>query len=353
MSRGWEVFADGATAAEELAADLGCPLEKRDPPILSTNGYEQVVRNLLRAISKITAGPDRTAMRKLAELLDRNWPDLTEATRKKVIASAARSLLGVPEIVIGPVQKTIAAKAIEVVRIAKRDTGRAFRLRIDPTFNVRDEKIIQAAAESQGNYITDRYKNRVASIEKRAHEIVSKGLERGLGRTDIGAELRSALLSPALRQSEAYWETLASIHIGRARSLGQIGGFEDAGIEEYEWESVLDEVTTDTCRFLNGKRFSVAKARAGFEAVEKSDDPKGIEKIQPWIRTGKTEDGAAVMFVDRGDKRTIVADIHESGVGTSDKIGKYSSKHDSAGLQSLGIGTPPAHPRCRSTILPV
>lgn len=350
---GWEVFADGAAAAEDLAADLGVPIEKKDPPVLSTPGYEQAVRILLRLIAKTTGPADREAFREFARLIDREWGNLSEEARARVISSAARSILGVPALVIGPVQKAVEKKATEIVRIAKRDAGRVHRLRINPTFTLREEKVIQAAAESQGNYITDRYRNRVVSIEKRARKIVSEGLEKGLGRQDIGALLRSELIAPALRQSAAYWETLASIHIGRARSLGQLSAFIDAGIEEYEWESVLDEVTTDICRFLHGKRFNVAKAHASFMAVEESDDPKSVEKHQPWMRTGKTQDGGMVLFVDRGGDRTHIADVHESGVGTSDKIGSYQSRFDGAGLQRLGVGSPPAHPRCRSTILPV
>lgn len=351
--RTWEAYADGAEAAEALARELGVPLEKKDPPVLSTPGYERAVRDLLRALAR-TAGPaDREAVRELAKKLDRDWTSMSAAERERVIVSASRALLGVPEIVIGPVVRSIGEQMARIVRIAKRDVGRVYRLEINPTFTAKDKKIIRAAAESQGNYITDRYSERARAVEQKVRDVVSKGIERGLGRQDIGAVLRAEVIGPALRTSEAYWETLASIHIGRARSIGQIGGFEDAGIETFQVEAVLDEVTTDVCRFMHGKTFSVAKARAIFESVEASDDPKGIEKLQPWVRTGRSKEGDRVLFVDRGERRSVIANVRESGVGTSDKIGSYDAKRDDAALQKMGISTPPYHARCRTTVVPV
>lgn len=359
MSRGhfniptWESFAEGAIAAEEIAASLGVTLEKKDPPILGTPGYEQAVRTLIRALAKTTRGPDREAFRKAAEKLDADWPNMTVAKREEVIASAARMLVGVPELVIGKVEKTLIAKMTEIVRITKRDAGRVHRLAINPSFNARDARIIKFAAESQGNYITTRYGERSKIFKQKARDIVSSGLKDGLGRVDIGRKLGGDLIGPSLRTSEAYWETVASIHVGRSRSWGQLAGFDEAGISKYEWESVLDEVTTDQCRFLHGKHFEVSKAIEKYQEVEESDDPEAIKKIQPWLRIGKTSDGAQALFVDRGGRRSYVANVDESGVGTSDKIGSYSNGLDAALLQKLGVCTPPCHPRCRSTILPV
>lgn len=348
----WETFAAGAEAAEEIAAQLGVPLEKASPRILSTPGYEQAVRTLLRQIGKAVRGPDREALGKAARKLDRDWSKLPEADRQKVIRSAAKEILGVPELVIGKVSKAILDQMAEVVAIAKRDTGRTFRLHLRPTFTARDERIISYAAKSQGNYITDRYGNRATAFEAKVREIVSKGVSDGLGRKDIGALLRANVIGPELRTSEAYWETIASIHTSRARSWGQLAGFEEAEIDEYEWESVVDEATSEQCRFLHGKRFSVKKTVARFEEVEAAGETKAIEDLQPWIRNGKTKDGAGVLFVERGDRRKQIARVDEPGFGTKDKIGSYSGDVSAAVLQKLGVTAPPAHPRCRSTIVP-
>lgn len=349
----WETFEAGAEAAEAIASELGIPLEKADPKILSTPGYEQAVRTLVRMIAKATRGPEQEAMRELARKLDQDWARMSAGDRAKVIASAARHIIGVPELVIGKVQKAIATQMTEVVRIAKRDTGRVHRLRIDPTFTARDERIIKFAADSQGSYITDRFRRRAVNFEQKARDIVSNGLKDGLGRKDIGGLLRDQLVSPMLRTSEAYWETVASVHIARARSWGQLSGFQDAEIHEFEFEAVIDEVTTDQCRFLHGKRFSVSKAVERFQQVEQSEDPEAVKKLQPWLRVGKTDDGERMLFVDRGGQRQMVARVLESGVGVSDKIGSYRPSMSDGAIQQLGIGTPPLHGRCRSTILPV
>lgn len=349
----WETYEAGAEAAEEIAKELGVPLAKAGPRILSTPGYEQAVRALVRALGGAVRTADRAATIEAARKLDRDWPNLTAKERSAVIESAARSILGVPELVIGKVEKTLTTHMTQVVKIAKRDTGRVYRLRIQPTFTARDERIINAAASSQGNYITDRYKNRAESFSQKAREIVSKGLSNGMGRVDIGRMLGEQLTDPSLRTAESYWETIAAIHTTRSRSWGQLSGFTDAGIDAFEWESVLDEVTTDQCRFLHGRRFSVAKAVSTFEAVEEAGPSKAIEKLQPWLRMGRTEDGDQVLFADRGGgSRRFVARVESSGVGVSDKIGSYSGGLGEAALQKLGVGVPPAHPRCRSTIVP-
>ena len=353
MIAAWERYEAGADAAEDIAHHLGISLAKKDPPILSTPGYEQAVRSLLRAFGGTVRDADKAAYAAAATKLDADWPSLSAAERERVIRGAAKSILGVPEIVIGKVTKSIAASMTQVVTITKRDARRVYRLGIQPTFTARDEKIINSAAKSQGNYITDRYANRAEAFSQRARDIVSKGLEGGAGRQDIGAILREQLVGPALRTSEAYWETVASVHIARARSWGQLAGFEEAGITVYEFEAVLDSETTDQCRFLHGRRFEVGKALDSFEAVEADGASDAVERLQPWMRVGKTSDGGQALFVDRGNgSRKMVARVEESGVGQDDKTGRYSGDIGVAAMQKLGVGMPPVHCRCRSTCLP-
>ena len=350
----WETYEAGAEAAEEIAKSLGVELAKAGPRILSTNGYAQAVRTLVRALAGSVRTADKAATLDAAAQLDADWPTMTAAERLRVIASASKSILGVPELIIGKVEKTLTAHMTQVVKIAKRETVKTYRMQIQPSFTTRDERIIDVAAKSQGNYITDRYRNRAETFTQKAREIVSKGLGDGLGRKEIGALLRENLTDPSLRNTESYWETIASIHTTRARSWGQLSSFQDGGIDFYEWESVLDEVTSDQCRWLHGKRFEVAKAVASFEAVEAAGESKAIEKLQPWVRLGRTSDGeASALFVDRGGgSRKMLAQVDASGVGESDKIGSYSKDVGAAALQKLGVGVPPAHPRCRSTIVP-
>lgn len=353
MMRAWERFEAGAEAAEEIADALGIPLAKAAPRILSGPGYEQVVRALIRSIARDTRGADRAAMQAAARKLDREWSGMSEAERARVIASAAKAIVGVPELVIGKVTNTLSKTMTEIVRVTKREVARVHRLQVNPAFNAKDERIIRFAAESQGNYITTKYRERAHAFEQRARDIVSKGLDRGLGRKDIGQLLQDRLIDPSLRTSEAYWETVAAAHTTRSRSWGQLAGFGDAGIESFQFEAVLDEVTTDQCRFMHGRTFSVAKAVESFERVAESKDDEAVKKFQPWLRIGQNADGDRVMFVQQGAKRRVVAEVESSGVGTSDKIGSYRSKLSSGSLQGLGLGTPPLHGRCRSTIVPV
>lgn len=351
----WETFADGAEAAEEIARAHGVPLEKAVIRILTGQGYDVAVRALLRALQKAARGPEQKAVAEAVATLDRDWEKLPGAVRSEVIRGASAKILQLPSVIVSKVQPAIERNMREIVTLSKRDTGKQFRINVKADFDKRDDRIVKFAAESQGSYITDRYRERARTFEAKAREIVADGLSKGLGRTDIGANLREALgPKAALRNSEAYWETVASVHTTRARSWGQLVAYSDAEIDEFEWESVLDEVTTEQCRFMQGRRFSVAKAVERFEQVEESGDDDAVKKLQPWVRMGKTKDGGAALFAEKpGGGRALIAHVESSGVGVSDKIGQYRSAISDAGLTKLGIMTPPIHGRCRSTIVPV
>src|SRR5690606_9165297 len=125
---------------------------------------------------------------------------------------------------------------------------------------------------------------RQEAFSARARAVVSQGIAQGLGRDDISQTLQDAFRGSAVNRSAFYWDVVASAFVGRARSLAEVSSYDDAGIAYYLITAVLDEVTTDICRYLDGKRFSVGNALAQFRRVENLRDPERIKLEQPWLR---------------------------------------------------------------------
>ncbi len=73
-------------------------------------------------------------------------------------------------------------------------------------------------------------------------------------------------------RSPAYWDVVAGSFVGRGRSFSQLSAYAEAAITSYRIVAVLDEVTTPTCRFLDGKTFSVSRGLELFDRVEANPD---------------------------------------------------------------------------------
>jgi hypothetical protein len=140
--------------------------------------------------------------------------------------------------------------------------------------------------------------------------------------------------------------------VARGRSYAQLSAYAEAGIAGYRIVAVLDEVTTQTCRFLDGKTFAVSQGLDLFDRVEAAPDQ--LPELNPWIREQRDPDtGRRSLYVARGDTRVPLADIERSGVGTRDDRGEFARGLGERELGDLGIGFPPYHGLCRSTTVGV
>ena len=120
---------------------------------------------------------------------------------------------------------------------------------------------------------------------------------------------------------------------------------------QHRLEAVLDEATTETCRFMHGKVFSVGRGLEVFERVEA--DPGAIYDINPWVRLGRDEDGQSMLYVKNQDRRIPIATIERSGTGLKDDIGAFRNTRSEQELMDLGVSFPPCHGMCRSNVVPV
>lgn len=344
-----ELLGAGAEAAEEILGGVFRIDKALDP--LDPDGFMAIVRRLGRALRGVAGPAEESALRRAIERLDVDWPDLSTQARDQVVRAARQALQGVEAQVLTAIDQVFEVEGERVVAGTRRSTVRRLGLRIGTDLSTTDQRIARFVRESQGNFVRDEYGRRREDFTRRAKEIVASGMERGLGRDDIVGELARSMSADAFDRSRDYWEVVSMVFSNRARSSTQLATFEEAAIEHFRFEAILDEVTSEVCRFMHGRVFSVAEAMGRFRQVERARDPERIRDLQPFLQVGADREGDEVLFYQRGGRRRAVARVDEPGLGESDKIGRYSRQLSNKQLERAGVNAPPLHGRCRSTIL--
>ncbi len=141
---------------------------------------------------------------------------------------------------------------------------------------------------------------------------------------------------------ESYWNVVGSYWLHSARNRASLDTYHEAGITRYRILAVMDQRTSAVCAALNGTVFSVGDQ---VERENRACDAETIQELRslsPWL-SGGAEEGEAVGF-RRG--RSFVDVAHRAGE-------KFRLSGTPGKLQGLGVGMPPYHARCRTTIVAV
>lgn len=342
-----DVFGGREAADELLAYVLGTPLAKA-LDISTPAGFDRAVAALAARLRGIAAADERQAVRAAVDVLDVDWARTTAEQRRRLVDEAMRRAGRHVHAVPARLDAPLGDAAVEVVAATRSWARRRQRLAIGVEMNALDRRIVRHVTRSQALFVTDAYGRRLEELGQRAKSVVAEALEAGRDRADIAEELASLAEAVLTGRSRFYWEIVAAAFVGRARSFAQVSSYAEAGIERFRVQAVLDAHTTDVCRFLHGKVFTVRSALAGFERVERLSDPGDVKRVSPWVRQR-----SGVLFVEHSSGRRELAEIVRSGVGANDDVGEFRPRVDDIGLQGLGIGPPPYHGLCRSTQVPL
>lgn len=347
------ILEHGCCAIDDILREtFGIQIVDKALDPLSDKDFVKISSILGKKLNGIATELQGPAIARALNTLDVDWKKLSDSAKSAVIREANKQML-FPSSKIGPaIHAEMTIAGMNTGKAAKESAIEKFKLTIGSNFNAEDKKVQQFALNSQANFITDRLGQLVGAHSEKARQIVSEGVAAGLGRQEIGQKLH-ALFSGLEngRTNKAYFETVAGSFINRSRTFASVAAFQQAGVAFYVWESILDEVTTDTCRFFHGKRFPVNGAMAKIEQVGSAKSPDDVKQLQPWVREGLDGEGNKVIFAGKGSEKEVLATIKESGVGTADKIGEYVSKLNDAQLVDRGFSLPPIHGMCRSTVL--
>jgi len=329
------------------------PVEKVIDP-RSPDGFVRIVNQIGRALRGATRDDESDAVRRAIERLDVDWPNLSGEARGEVVHAANLALADLPAIVLPKVDEVLGVEADRVVLGTRTGVRRTFGLKIGADLSRTDKRIARVVRESQTNFIRDELGRRRSDLSARARRIASEGIEQGLGRAEISERLRDAYRSTTAGRNAFYWDVVASAFVNRARSLAEVSAYDEAGISHYIISAVLDEVTTDICRFLDGKRMSVGAAMNQFRRVARLRDPERIKLEEPWLRVKQDRRGNRALFVptDDGEVRVAVVERSAQLEGIKDDRGEFRAGFGSSRLEEVNVGPPPYHGLCRTTTLP-
>jgi len=345
-----DVFARGVGAANVLLRYYGIDVRKALDP-LNERDFDVIIFRLGKDLNK--AGlPEEVALRKAIDQLDVDWATLTPAGRNRIIDAAQRTVAGSVTKVLPRANNVLEVESKMIVGETRKSVKRTYDFNIATQTTALDKRIADFAATSQSNFITNSLGDRSEVFSAQARGIVANGLEQGLGRDDIAERMEKKLLPDSLARKRSYWPVVSGSFSNRARTFGQLSSYTDAGISQYVFESVLDEATTDVCRFMHGKRFSVSSGLSKLTEVEELEDPAAVKDSQPWARTRVLDGGGQEIQYKSGGQSFRVATIDRSAVGRSNAIGSFSNGLSGSQLQSAGITMPPLHGLCRSTVVP-
>jgi SPP1 gp7 family putative phage head morphogenesis protein len=341
-----------AHAAGEIAEALRLPIDKAIDP-LTRGGYLRIVAQVRRALDAATAEGEAAAVAEALRVLDVDWPNLSAAARTATIEAARMAIGTAPARVMPRLDATLRVSGPRVMGETRAAATRRFDLSIGTSLSARDRAAERYVRLSTSNFVRDHYGVRRDELAARAREVVARGLEEGAGREAIAAGLRAELGNTIMR-GDSYWQVVAGQFTNTARTFAEVGAFQDAGIQAYQFSAILDEVTTDECRFYDGQVFPLSTAVAARDRLSTLTNPDDVYRVAPWVRSGTAEDGSRIIYVDRGAGagREVIATVDRSGVGARDDRGAYSGALTGAALAAATPPIPPLHANCRSTIIP-
>lgn len=349
----WRELRLGSWAAEEIAKRYGVTIAKALDP-LDPGDFVTIAVRLSAALRSAVKGTEAIALREALDTLDVDWPNLSAPARNKVIAAASAEIGGLSETVPPLAEPILSRAAVSLVTRTRVSTVARYafghQLRDEAPI---DRKTVENLPVNQSVYIKDQYGNRSDAMDAIARATVSSGLERGLGRDDISEELQGRLKKSGVFRTGNYWDLIATDFSNKARTSTQLNTFERAEIEQYMFDAIMDEATSDICRLLHGRTFSVQKAAARMQKAIALTDPEDVKRTMPWVQTGTNSAGDQILYYDKGGQRNVVAEVERSAVGLRDQVGSYKNVISNKALEAAGLPVPPRHGRCRSTLTAV
>lgn len=331
---------DVVEAADFILANvLRLPISKALNPNAKRD-FLVISRRLRLAVQGLSARAEADALRDAIEALNVDWENISDSAKDRVV-DAARAALAKPGDYVAPkVAEVFVVHGKRIAQDSKAGAKQQYKLQIEPSLTETDNRVIEAVGESQGNFVRNRFGQVSQALSNTAKEVVTAGLEQGLGSQAIRDNIKEELGARAKDQSDAYWGMIAMTFANRARTYGNLSGYSNAGIDWFVFEAVMDERTSQVCEMMHGKRFQVARAINRYQKYERSDDPESIVDQSPWLRA----DSSRIFW--RG------SDGRDHRIATIDEGGGFSNVVSNQALERAGITTPPLHGNCRSTIVP-
>lgn len=307
---------------------------------LNDDDFVVILGRLALDLEKATERESARALRDALDAMDVAWASLSVAAADRIIEGARAVLAGSVEKIIPRTSRIFQAAARAIIPATKANLIEQNRLQISPGLNAKDKKTGEALLRHQGLYLRDEYGRRADAAVDRARKIIADGIERGLPQDEITSRLATDITLRQLGRARSYWEVVATAFSNTARTSTQINSFAQAGVTTYRLVAVIDDRTTDFCRYMDGRVFTVSSAAKLQNQAERSGSADELKQLKPWVSRGR-EDGRSFFFYEKAGKRVRVAEADEEG--------NFIGGLDTEALEDAGLLLPPFHARCRTT----
>jgi hypothetical protein len=180
----------------------------------------------------------------------------------------------------------------------------------------RTSGFIDASVTTLGMYLEA---SGTLDLQRRALQLIADlEYEKVVLKADAPRKVRPFVSFQNLGESQA--QLISSLHSSRLAVWGFTAEAEILEVRRYKLNAVLDGRTSDFCRLIHGKEFSVVDARKKILEVLSAQDPNDLKTLQPWPSQSKA---------------------------SLEEISKLSEEE----LVGRGLHIPPFHPGCRTLLV--
>lgn len=353
---------DAACPRSQLVAPTGVLVVKAVDPVRLQDS-KALSRQLAGALREIDRARLAPALTEYVARLDVPWGSLSANAAAAVWDDAEdwlRARAGAP--LLPRWQETINTTLTTVAAATRKDIREQFLPRIGTSFRREETAALDRIGTQQGWFLRDHNKAISRELTVRGRQIVADGLRQGWGRVEIGKQLREQLPGMWGARNAQYANVVAANAVSRARSHAELASYRDGGVEYMEVQAVLDERTTEICRFMDGHIISVADAYGVSEAAANVQRPEDIYDAAPFMQAvwtnaeGRRLGPKEAHLRDHRELHTTrgarVAIIDRSGLGRKDDPGQFRALMGGNKFHDAHVGPPPYHHLCRSFTVP-
>ena len=318
---------------------------------LNRGEFTRRMVELATALRLVHRRPEARALERANEALDRDWPALNDAERTRALRRVRDILRGLPKGLRTRTVELVEAAAVRMERRAREAARRRFGFDVPAKLpRAQAEQAVRLAAPTP-EFIAEEFGRRADRWDDIAVAALAAALAAGLAGPEITRRL-NALARGQVERPE-YFGGVAGAVLNRARTGSLLAVFAESNVAQYEVRAVLDPRTCVKCRFMHGKRFTVASGQSLLGRVARTRNPAGIARANPFLRQGRDGAGRQIVYVaGPGGSRRVLAIVTQSAEGKVDEVGRFASALSETQIGALGVGPPPYHPLCRCVIVP-
>lgn len=307
--------------------------KEAEPNPLTEEGFLHYEARLVQDLTDATQGPAdvlSNAFEKAIENLSLSLLGRMRLNRSinKALKVFADSLLEVTPGIAADHMLSIADDTVSHYRGDSMVSKSVQKQNAEPLFE--RHFLLNSNAMFHGAYLRDTMPKLAQKIVTQAH-IDNKHLEHD-ERIKATTQALKEGLGKLPKKANGYWHSFSANALNNARTFALLNEFDSAeDVIAYRVKSVIDSITTNICRSLNGRVFPIKKALNVYRKFFNTQSLDEVQKLSPMVH-GNQDSG--FYTITGGKKKSLDAS-------------NYSK------LVSGGIFFPPFHFNCRSTIVAV